>query len=402
MATTKSKKKIRQKNLNLHYNQVRLNRVLAALGVTELHKTLHGEFREFILNNPDPPLLLEYPDGVEFKSLLKCLGEWRGLSYKGISCSDFIEVMFPLVRYLSSAVGQELMAEHDNRRFREVPKKLFLQYVTPAREFLNYFIDELTTVLQFIAWEETVLDRRYVKADFEVESLKRDRVRFKVNVSVKPAKCVWVWGSWKYQIGTYYETFFNSLPEMSWLSKCPLDYGLQGEAGENLPVYISSHALDRIRERLDDRWVRMVTMFSIYFAMDKPVYYPLNDGSGDMLVELRVKDPDLKIGYFVVSRTRTEIVVKTFLFITMYQTPEGNRLHKRLRMARPDYDFHRLENYSTLASSDLTTHPKLRPIWQECGFGGLLNLIDRGTRIFGLKQKQHAEDMIKYFRLEGA
>jgi hypothetical protein len=208
-------------------------------------------------------------------------------------------------------------------------------------------------------------------------------------------------GGWKYQIGTYYETLFTSFPEMRWLSKCPLDYGLHGEAGENLPVFISGHALERLRERLDDPWLQIVTMFSIYSSMDNPVYYPLNDGSGDMLVEVRLRDPE-KIGYFVVCRTRNEIVIRTFLFITMRQTPEGYKLHRRLRMARPDYDFHGLDKYSTLASSDITTHPTLRPIWNSCGFGGLLTTIDEDIKIFGREPKKRAEDVIKYFQLEGA
>jgi hypothetical protein len=401
MIRGKAKKKIRQKNLELHHNQTRLNRVLAALGVTELHKTLHPDFREYVLNNPDLPLVLEHLGSVEFKHLSQRLREWKGLSYKGISGSDFVEVMFPLIRHLGSAVGHGLMAKHNNHKFREVSKGLFLQYITPAEEFLNYFMDRLTAIMQITVWEETAPDQRYVRTEFEINELPRSRVRFKVTVNVESFKRVWICGGWKYRIGTYYdETLSNALSEIKWLSKCPLAYGLPGEVGENLPVYISSHALDRIRERLDDRWVRVVTMFALYFTMDKPVYHPLNDDSGDMLVELRVKGPDMKLGYLVVSRTRNEIIIKTFLFLTMYQTPEGNKLHRRLRMARPDYDFHKLENYSTLANSDLTTHPKLRPLWEECGFGGLLTLIDGGFKIFDTKQKKQAEDMIRYFRLE--
>jgi hypothetical protein len=327
------------------------------------------------------------------------LGGWNRISYKGISASDFTEVMFPLIRYMSSAVGHELLADH---KLRKVSKELFLRYVTPANEFLDYFTDQLIAVMQLVVWEETAPDRQYVRMEFGVDRLPRDRARFKITANIVSVRRMWVWGGWKYQVGTYYDSFFTSLPEMSWLSKCPLDYGLSGKADENLPVYISSHALDRIRERLDDQLVSMVAMFAIYSAMDKPVCYPLPDGSGDMMVELRVKEPDMKLGYFVVSRSRTEIIIKTFLFCTMYQTPEGYKLHRRLRMASPDYDFHKLEKYSTLAYSDLTTHPTLRPIWEDCGFHGLLTLIDRGVKIFDLKQKKQAEEMIRYFQLEGA
>jgi hypothetical protein len=402
MAVTKSKKKkIRQKNLELHRNQMRLNRVLEVLGVTDIHKTLHADFRENILKNPDPQIALECPeDGPEYERIRKRLGEWKAISYKGISASDFTEVMFPLVRYISSAVGRELMAEYTDNGFKEVPKDLFLSYMLPAREFLHYFLDQLSAVMQLTVWEETAPDRQYVRMELDTEDLSRDRLRFKINANVEKIKRAWLCGGWKYHVGTYYDTFFTSNTEVRWLSKCPLDYGLPGEANESLPVYISGHALDRIRERLDDKWVGMMAMFSIYFSLDKPICCPLPDASGDMLIELWVKDPEMKLGYFVASRVRNEIIIKTFLFITMYQTPEGYKLYRRLRMARPDYDFHRLENYSTLARSDITTHPTLRPIWIDCGFKGLLTVIDRGVNLLGVKQKEQANELIRYFRLE--
>jgi hypothetical protein len=404
MAIANSKKKrIRQKNLELHRNQIRLNRVLAVLGVTDLHKTLHADFRESILKNPDPPIILECPDGTESKCrhILKQLGEWKALSYKGITASDFTEVMFPLIRYIGSAVGQKLMAEHTGDGFKKVSKEVFLSYLMPAREFLYFFLDQLSAVMQLVMWAESAPDRQYIKMKFGTDYLSNSRIRFKVTANIEQAKRIWIYGSWKYQVGTYHDNFFDSLTEMKWLSKCPLDYGLPGKADEILPVYISSHALDRLRERLDDQMVRMVTTFAIYFAMDKPVYHPLPDGSGDMLIALCVKDPNIKVGYLVVSRTEKEIIVKTFLFITMYQTPEGQRLHRRLRMARDDFDFHKLEHYSTLARSDLTTHPTLRPLWEECGFKGLLTMIDRGAKLFSTERKKQADDMIRYFRLDG-
>lgn len=402
MAVAKSKKqKIKQKNLGLHRSQMRLNRVLAALGVTDLHKTLHAEFRENILKNPDPPMVLECPDGTEseYRDVLKRLGEWRSLTYKGISASDFTEVMFPLVRYICSAVGEGLMAEREGRGFKKVPKDLFLEYITPANEFMNFFLDELDACMRLIVWEDTAPDRQYIKMELDTERMSKGRVRFKVIASTEKANRIWLWGSWKYRIGTYHDTFFTPSSKMKWLSKCPLDYGLPGKADEVLPVYISGHALERLRERLDDRWTIMVTMFALYFALDKPVYYP-SDDSRDMLVELWIRNQKVKIGYFVVSRTPNEIIIKTFLFITMHKTPEGRKLNEHLRMSRPDFDFHRLERYSTLAHSDITTHPTLRPIWEKCGFGGLLSMIDRGIKVLGTEQKKHADDMIKYFRLE--
>jgi hypothetical protein len=395
MAGTRTKKREKERNLDLHKNQVRLNRILDVLGVRELHKKLHNDFRAEILKYPDPPLVMEYMGNEVPRNVENALGRWKSLTYKGISSDDFMEVMHPLVRHMNSATGCRVMAGEE-----KMPKEFSDQYLKPANEFLDYFIDKLQGLVQIAIWDETSPDKHYLHAQTMVEKLSRHRMRFRIRIEEIPFKSSWIGGKWHYRLGSYYRTLFQPYPEMKWLSRCPLDYGLPGTEDERLPVYVTKHALDRMRDRLDTDLVKTIAMFLVYNSLDKPVVYPLNDGTGDMLVEHRVKEPNTKVGYFVVSRTDKEILVKTFLFITMYQTPEGNQLYRRLRMARPDYDFHKLERVSTFMNSDITKHPTLRALWEACGFGGFLELVDRGIRVFATEQKQVADGMVKYFQLE--
>jgi hypothetical protein len=133
--------------------------------------------------------------------------------------------------------------------------------------------------------------------------------------------------------------------------------------------------------------------------MAEPGVHPLKyDGDGaDSLVEFRVMSTGVKAGYFVVSRTENEIYIKTFLFLTLPSTPEGNLLHKRLRMARLDCDFHQLDRYSTFRNTDIATHPALVPIWEECGFTSFLEWVRRGHNPEEIQSM--GDDMAKYFRL---
>jgi hypothetical protein len=403
MATTKSrKKKSREKNLELHYNQTRLNRVLKALGVSDLHKNLHADFREAILKRPDPPLFLDCPEGSVRDVLRRHVERLYKTSYDGISASDFFEVMLPLVHHIGSIVGCGVMAERAEVGFKKVTKEFFLKYDIPASKFKDYFSSKIIEIMCLTVLEETAPDRHYVKVEFGIAPLLRDRIRCKIIADVVKPQLTWVGGSWNYRLGTYYSKSFDQLSEVSWLSRCPLDYGLPGNSGESLPVYISGHALDRIRERVDDPSMRIIVMNALYFAMDNPVYHPLKNNRDDTLVELSVKNDEVKLGYLIVYRTRTEIIIKTFLFITMSNVPEGYKLHQRLRMTRTDYDFHELDKYSTLANSDITRHPKIRSILEECGFRGLLGFIDLGSKVLQQELQPRAEEMVRYFMLEGA
>jgi hypothetical protein len=270
-------------------------------------------------------------------------------------------------------------------------------YLVPGKELLGYFAEQLFALMDLAIWAESAVDRHYVKMDLVMDRISRFRIQSKIVTKVMPIQSGWFAGRWNYRVGTHLKSLYRACPEVTWLSRCPLDYGLPGRPDEVLPVYISDHALSRIRERLDEEWTSIMSILRVYHSLDNPVFHELV-GHTDTLVEHRVQDTT-KAGYFVVSRTDQAIFVKTFLSLAMRQTPEGARLHQRLRMARPDFDLHRLEKFSTFANTDIITNPTLRKIWEECGFGPFLKWAESGSCMFTSGRQEVAQDMIRYFNL---
>jgi hypothetical protein len=104
-----------------------------------------------------------------------------------------------------------------------------------------------------------------------------------------------------------------------------------------------------------------------------------------------------KLGYFVGTLVDDKIVIRTFLFLTMQGTPEARQLRQKLAMARPDIEYTKLDQLSTLLESDIATDPDLRRLLGDCGCGCLLDLANNQLRD-RLKQG-YAAQLKRYLRL---
>ncbi len=82
-----------------------------------------------------------------------------------------------------------------------------------------------------------------------------------------------------------------------------------------------------------------------------------------------------KVGYFVAAILDDMVAIVTYLFLTMDGTPEGRRLHERLRLRRPDKEHLELDKLNTFLLSDIRKDAELAEIFRECGCGHLLNMV---------------------------
>ena len=78
--------------------------------------------------------------------------------------------------------------------------------------------------------------------------------------------------------------------------------------------------------------------------------------------------------------------MKTFLFLTMQGTPEARCLRQKLGLSRKDIEYFKLDNFFTLACSDLGEDPELRRTLGECGCDYLLDFSDPEQRLSWLKR----------------
>ena len=81
-----------------------------------------------------------------------------------------------------------------------------------------------------------------------------------------------------------------------------------------------------------------------------------------------------KIGYLTARIIDDNIVISTFLFLTMDGTPEGDLLCEKLKLVKKDKMFLNLDKLETFIHGDIKTDPILVGILSKCGCESLLNI----------------------------
>jgi hypothetical protein len=111
---------------------------------------------------------------------------------------------------------------------------------------------------------------------------------------------------------------------LGWSNIRPIDLKIEGTFSEiPLKVYIQSHALRRLRERID--CVETPILHHFLFQSIGNLQSTILE-SGGILVEYILFD--VKVGYLVIDLIEGIALIRTFLFLTNNGTPEGERLHK--------------------------------------------------------------------------
>jgi hypothetical protein len=107
-----------------------------------------------------------------------------------------------------------------------------------------------------------------------------------------------------------------------------------------IPVYITPHAIDRLKERTGCTMISYVTTF-LYMSIINGDYIPLSKKT--FLMEYRLMD--YKIGYFIAELTDGILLLRTFRLLTHPDTPEGAMIKK---LAKQDAAYNELLNFNTL------------------------------------------------------
>jgi hypothetical protein len=145
--------------------------------------------------------------------------------------------------------------------------------------------------------------------------------------------------------------------------------GNEADEGRSLDVYIQTHALRRMKERLDSLPFGLAQYFLTQALEDVRAS---TTPSGSKLIEFRIQDK--KAGYLVADIVEDCVVIRTFLFLTNDGTPEGKKLAITCGLGRLDKTFLAFEKLSSFAAADIGANPYLRAIFVEAGCGSLLDL----------------------------
>jgi hypothetical protein len=129
-----------------------------------------------------------------------------------------------------------------------------------------------------------------------------------------------------------------------------------------LNIYIQSHAIHRIKERIDTFIPGMRNQFFVLSLMiDQRV---VNAPNGTKLIPCLIPSEREKrtIGYFVFTIDGDNLLVLTFLPLLSYNVPEGRVLYERLRLSADDLIYLGMDKLSFFYNVDIEQIPQLKKV----------------------------------------
>jgi len=136
-----------------------------------------------------------------------------------------------------------------------------------------------------------------------------------------------------------------------------------------LKVYIQSHAIDRIKERIGGSFMNTSYVDIITAILEnKP---SRSDDGGFLFPYMYLKK---RLGYLKADLIDNKIVIRTFLFLTNNGTPEGKKLATMLGVQKEDKKYLGIDKLSTFVNSDIEENENLKRIFIKAGCGGLFEM----------------------------
>ncbi|WGQ11533.1 hypothetical protein QG516_07675 [Pedobacter gandavensis] len=136
-----------------------------------------------------------------------------------------------------------------------------------------------------------------------------------------------------------------------------------------LALYISTHTLDRLRERLNITPGIMHQILLLSFLEPKINHRWNGDNSH---VEFRLAGE--KVGYLVVELHGSILMIHTFLFLTNNGTQEGEKLGRLLSVVKEDKKYLEIDTLPAFNAYHIDQNEKLSKLFIEAGCGSLLKL----------------------------
>ncbi len=141
---------------------------------------------------------------------------------------------------------------------------------------------------------------------------------------------------------------------------------------QDIDVYIQSHAIIRLKERLD-----CINEKYIYLALNLSFKEPkiYTNPNGKVFIEFDLFG--IKTGYLLVEIIDNKLIIKTFLFITNNGTPEAKLLEENTGLKKLDKKYFALDKISTFMNSDIGQNEEVKKILSENGCDCLIDLYDK-------------------------
>ena len=129
---------------------------------------------------------------------------------------------------------------------------------------------------------------------------------------------------------------------------------------KSFDVYVQSHAFERLSERIDCTQLGILHL-QLFLSLKTPKI--IKGMNGSLLIEMRASEK--KVGYLVGEIIEDKIIIKTFLFLTHYGTPEGDKLRNSTGLLKEDQIYLEMDKLSTFILTDLKDDQRLRKIFTD-------------------------------------
>lgn len=183
----------------------------------------------------------------------------------------------------------------------------------------------------------------------------------------------------------------SALSPIVWLSvNAPIVGDFYSGNKKLLDVYIQSHALSRLKERLDllDQEAINYALWENTNNIEQFVTF-----HGYLLLPFTVFG--IKTGYLVANVTNDKLLFRTFLFITHNTSPEGVRLRKLSGLGKEDITYWKIDRLSTFVKFNEEKYPGLTQLFRKAGLETLLELKNKEFSIDSM-QAANLDGLVEY------
>ncbi|MCE4563625.1 hypothetical protein INQ51_04825 [Maribellus sp. CM-23] len=217
--------------------------------------------------------------------------------------------------------------------------------------------------------------------EFELNAYPCEQKKFRIDGHTRPA----------FRVGSY--AYYMIHPE--WVSvKRSLFEKPTAFNNIDIPVYIQTHAINRLRERIDTLSRDCVELY-VYLSFQNPV---ITFFRGKILVDYVYAQT--KLGYLLVEIADNVLLIKTFLLLTNQATPEGEKLKDLTGLSKIDMKYWNIDRLSTFQKTDMEENEELQLIFRNAGCSGLFS---KAVNFLEEEEKEHrsiADNFLKYCLIE--
>jgi len=140
----------------------------------------------------------------------------------------------------------------------------------------------------------------------------------------------------------------------------------------HLPICIQAHALKRFNERCDAieiHWNRIHMSASFSFEQNFCIF--------NKHLLFAYYYTNIKLGYFLGDIVGNRIIIRTFLFITHHNTPEGNKLEELSGLTKEDVHYWQMDRMTSFLNAQLKDYPRIVELFEAAGLSSLFDLRDK-------------------------